>query len=351
MDNYDLLFSDDYAYESYDSLFDDSYSYGYAMEADEENDTTANSKKKSGIWETVKKILAKFREFVANFLQGIKNFLFGAKDEKGNVVKFGVAGYIGGLWKAAKADAEAKLRQDANNKSDNTSGFIAIEASDFSHAFEADNVSKLNDTLKLRKYEKKMHEKRSNYVAYWFNLMNKAEEAGDINIKKFLNQVAKSASRQTSNKYDTPYMAEAKKTVNEIVAVSGLAMKTAEQTSKGVEDDKDVSKFKAFIGTLSRFFKYLGGMIKLMVMSKSTSKLTRDTNVIRQSLIKPDEESSFIGRIARESYNEGYQAALHKYGYDYAKESYDDLFADDYAYESSDEYMRGYYAALADVSC
>ena len=35
MDNYDLLFSDDYAYESYDSLFDDSYSYDYAMEAGE----------------------------------------------------------------------------------------------------------------------------------------------------------------------------------------------------------------------------------------------------------------------------------------------------------------------------
>ena len=319
--SFDDIMNDSYATESY-NLFDDSYGYAFEelykdedIDIDESDATSDSEKKKSGVWETIKKILAKFREFVANFLQGIKNFLFGAKDEKGAVVKFGVAGYIGGLWKAAKADAVEKLKSDAAKN--NESKFLAIGASDFSYAFEASNSEK------MKKHEKKLEKMTDKYVNYWYDLIKKAKEAGDINISKFLNEVAKSASRQTSNKYDTPYMAEAKKVLNEVVDVSGMATKTAEQTSKGVKDDKDVSKFKAFIGTLSRFFKYLGSMIKLMVMARTTSNLSRDRYVIYQKLLnESDEKSSFIGRIAEESYNEGYNDALEAINFGKFKKEY-----------------------------
>ena len=115
----------------------------------------------------------------------------------------------------------------------------------------------------------------------------------------------------------------------------------AEQASNAAAKEgsqQSLNKFKVFIAAIGIFFSNLKVGIKACFAGKKYSEVN---------------SSSFIGRIAEESYNEGYQAALREYGYGYAEESYDDLFADKYAhesYDSSDEYMRGYYAALADFS-
>ena len=315
--SFDDIMNDSYAAESYD-LFNDSY--GYAFEADE----AEGDEKRKGIGETIKKILAKFKEFVANFLQGIKNFLFGAKDEKGAVVKFGVAGYIGGLWKAAKADAEAKLRQEAAKS--NESKFLAIESSDFSYAFEASDSEKLDKLRKKRdKFEKEADDYTDKAMKYLQDLKDKAKEAGDANISNFFDKVIKSAQRMTFTESDTDELREYKQTWNESNKVANAALKTAEDTGKGANKEGDISKFKAFIGTLSRFFKYLGSMIKLMVMSKVNirkwDKYSNAYDKYEELEQKNGSASSFIGRIAFESYNEGYQAALREYDYDRAGES------------------------------
>ena len=334
--SFDDIMNDSYATESY-NLFDDSY--GYAFEelykdedididesdatSDSKNTSNDSEKKKSGIWETIKKILAKFKEFVANFLQGIKNFLFGAKDEKGAVVKFGVAGYIGGLWKAAKADAEAKLRQEAAKS--NESKFLAIESSDFSYAFEASDSKELEKT---RREMAKAGVKAVNADMRMMELSNRAKEAGDMNIANFFEKVVSSVSHLTPNSADLPWTKEVKNAWNSVQNAAKAAYKTAEDTGKGANKEGDISKFKAFIGTLSRFFKYLGSMIQIMVLTKSTVKSTlkpmRNENDETRAAVgrlhkavnnmSNGTNSEFLGNIAQEAYNAGYAHAMELYG-------------------------------------
>ena len=151
---------------------------------------------------------------------------------------------------------------------------------------------------------------------------------------------------------------EEKSAHNAIVVSTNFVQKEAEAAGKSAASTATPSalqKFKIFIKSIGYFFKAIGSGIKKVW--KVSALMIKCANMYKKAK-KSSGKSGFIGRIVEESYNEGFSAALRECGYNnIAEESYDDpfayndLFADDYAYESSDEYMRGYYAALADVSC
>ena len=320
MDNYELLFSDDYAYESYDSLFDDSYSYDYAMEATDENN------KKPGF---IKNLIDKFKSFLSNFLRELKDFLFGSKDK----VKPGILGYIKGLWRAALADSNAKL------KASGSSQFIAMESGEPNPyqkittndreywRFDKNSVNSDRTVNKNYKANAAALEKKIQEIA------KSAKDAGDENCYKFLLNASSSMMARVNDKdHDTDDEAVSKTILNTMTSYTSASLANATKIGKSIESEptEKIEGFKSFIGTLVRFFKYSFKLISLSVVRNKAVSASKQMNTatyvgqekngnkyyklnfVPNRWVKeiPKGESDFLGRIAEESYNEGYADAL-----------------------------------------
>lgn len=324
MDNYELLFSDD-------------YSYGYAMEAaDDKND------KKTGF---IKNLIDKFKSFLSNFLRELKDFLFGSKDK----VKPGILGYIKGLWRAALADSNAKL------KASGSSQFIAME-SDTQNPMQ---IIKSDDREYLRFDKNSVNSDKfvnKNYKANVVALEKKiqeiaksAKDAGDENCYKFLLNASSSMMARVYDKdHDTENEVASKAILNTMTSYTSASLANATKIGKSIESEptEKIEGFKSFIGTLVRFFKYSFKLISLSVVrnkavsaSKKMNTATyagqaKNGNKYYKANYVPNRwveespkngrkdyqaerikgESGFLGKIAEESYNEGYRAALDDLG-------------------------------------
>ena len=175
--NYDLLFSNDYALESYDSLFDDSYGIAYE----------ASSSAKETLGTKIKNLLIKFKNFIADFLKNAVSVLTGSKDKSGKTIHRSIFTFIKDMVAAAKKDAIDHYNETHN------AGFLG----DLSLDLRVDSdIDILNQ--------------RYNYVATEAtSLLNEIAFEGEMSLGEIDTQIKNSMERINKAKNDA--IAQAKK--------------------------------------------------------------------------------------------------------------------------------------------
>ena len=358
--SFDDIMNDSYATESYNP-FDDSYSF--ALEA-EEGEGSDDKKKSPKIIEAIKGIVKKFIDGIAQFMATLKNFLFGASRSKTGAdgKKFSQK-VIPNLFAFLK-EIGAKAKTAATNKVMNASksSFLAMEAG----ASAADDYAMKENQKRMddAKFKADMAKHGAtgmdaeSVVSGFEEELKKLDknDSMDICYAQFLKKLIsdlKSAKPESNESEDAGATtkivgsaeAESKKLEAEVKSAGNAAAKEGTPTA--------LQKFKIFVNTIGFFFKYFARGVKAAWIASGAllkyKKAERDAKKAEKK-----KESGFLGRIAEESYNEGYQAALKEYGLGAVSEeiSYESLFSDDNSEPAteSEDYMKGYYAALADLS-
>lgn len=350
-----------------ESMFD----YGaddYALEAEDFFDK---------VKDTVRKIIDGLKQTIAVAIQTVRHFLFGQKDQFDDSItlKFSAAGYYKALWQACYKDALNKLtgKTKSFEKKQGISPFLG-DADFDEYALEADAAKereKLSDAAKSSNVQYGIALR--DFARAIDDIVETAQGNSDYEVAKLFNTSIKSSMmQQLSSGADTPGRKAANEAINGLKTIQSAAVKTAEANGKKVKKPELITAFKAFCGSIARFFKYAGGVVKLSMKSSKLARKARKAAGIADDVVKKygkkgggltktgekivdradiayaklnqidaaerrvgdngksNKTPGFLGRIANESYVEGYYAALNEMGIDL-----DDAHQDDYASESA----------------
>jgi len=355
----------------YGSATESMFDFGtddYALEAEDFFDK---------VKDTVRKIIDGLKQTIAVAVQTIRHFLFGQKDQFDDSItlKFSAAGYYKALWQACYKDALNKLtgKTKSFEKKQGVSPFLGDADLD-EYALEADSAKereKLSDAAKSANVQYGIALR--DFARAIDDIVETAQGNSDYEVAKLFNTSIKSSMmQQLSSGADTPGRKAANDAINSLKTIQAAAVKTAEANGKKVKKPELITAFKAFCGSIARFFKYAGGIVKLSMKSAKMAGKARKASGIAEDINKKygkkgggltktgqkmvdradtaynklnqigaaerrvgdngsaNKTPGFLGRIANESYVEGYYAALNEMGIDL-----EDAQQDDYASESA----------------
>lgn len=360
----------------YGSATESMFDYGaddYALEAEDFFDK---------VKDTVRKIIDGLKQTIAVAIQTVRHFLFGQKDQFDDSItlKFSAAGYYKALWQACYKDALNKLtgKTKSFEKKQGISPFLG-DADFDEYALEADSAKereKLSDAAKSTSVQYGIATR--DFARAIDDIVETAQGNSDYEVAKLFNTSIKSSMmQQLSSGADTPGRKAANDAINGLKTIQSAAVKTAEANGKKVKKPELITAFKAFCGSIARFFKYAGGVVKLSMKSSKLASAARKKEAARAEINKKYGKKgggltktgqkmvdgsdvaynnlnqinaakatlkkngaknltpSFLGRVASESYVEGYYAALEEMGVDINDAHYEEDIYDDYAGESA----------------